>query len=200
MAAGPRAFAGMSGHSQVSERTAAPDIVSNRQARKWSRREMLARALWEVLSVPLFSWTPRIFWAWRRGVLRLFGASIGPGVHIHPSVRITIPWNLTIGANVGIGDGAILYALGPISIGDNSTVSQYAHLCAGTHDFRGPDMSLLKPRIEIGEGAWICADAFIGPGVRVGAMSVVSARGVVMRDVQGAAIVRGNPAEVVGTR
>lgn len=180
--------------------TETPDIVSNRLERKWSRREILARGLWEILSVPFFRCTPRVLWGWRRWVLRLFGATIGTGVRIHPSVRITIPWNLTVGANVGIGDGAILYALGPISVGANSTISQYAHLCAGTHDFRGLDMRLLKPPIEIGEGAWICADAFVGPGVRVGALAVVGARAVVVRDVPNRIIVRGNPAEVVDTR
>ena len=133
-------------------------------------------------------------------LLRLFGARAGAHARIHPSVRITMPWNLNIGSYASIGDRAILYALGSITVGANATVSQYAHLCAGTHDHLRPDMPLLKPPITIGAGAWICADAFIGPGVSVGEMAVVGARAVVVKDVAAHMIVAGNPARVVGER
>jgi putative colanic acid biosynthesis acetyltransferase WcaF len=109
-------------------------------------------------------------------------------------VRITIPWNLEVGDEAAIGDRVILYALGPIRIGRQATISQLAHLCAGTHDFTRPDMPLVKLPIEIGEGAWICADAFIGPGVVVGTRAVAGARAVVMKDVEPGVIVVGNPA------
>jgi putative colanic acid biosynthesis acetyltransferase WcaF len=133
-------------------------------------------------------------------LLRLFGAQIGRNVHIHPSVYITIPWNLSIGDKTAVGDRVILYALGPIVIGECVTVSQYAHLCAGTHDWRDPVMRLIKTPITIGNGAWICADAFIGPGVTVGARAIVGARAVTMRNVAPGAIVSGNPATQFGRR
>ncbi len=169
------------------------DITANRAARKWSRRAQAGRLLW-ALAQPLFSLSPRPCWAWRRALLRAFGARIGRGVHILPSVRITIPWNLEVGDEAAIGDRVIVYALGPIRIGRQATVSQHAHLCAGTHDFTRPDMPLVKLPIEIGEGAWICADAFIGPGVVVGARAVAGARAVVMKAVEPGMIVVGNPA------
>jgi len=176
------------------------DIAANRASKKWSRRELIGRALWELFSLPLFAWTPRPFWAWRRAVLRLFGAHIGREVHLHPSVRITVPWNLDLADAVAIGDGAILYALGPIRIEKGASVSQYAHLCAGTHDHTRSDLPLLKLPITIGSGAWICADAFVGPGVTVEELAVVGARAVVVRDVPARAIVVGNPARKVGER
>jgi len=176
------------------------DISANRAARKWSPAELVGRAAWEAFRGPLFAWTPRQAWFWRRWMLRLFGAKIGRRVHIHPSVRIAVPWNLQIGDNSAIGDHAILYSLGPICIGRDATVSQGAHLCAGTHDFRKPDMPLLKQPITIGDGAWICADAFVGPNVHVGKMSVVGARAVLVRDVPANVIVAGNPGKVVGER
>ncbi|MER8423318.1 colanic acid biosynthesis acetyltransferase WcaF [Mesorhizobium sp. M1403] len=175
------------------------DVAGNRAARKWSRRELAGRFFWD-LSRPLFAWSPRPFWGWRRAVLRLFGARIGREVHIYPTVRITIPWNLTIGDQSAVGDRAILYALGPISLGDRVTVSQGAHLCAGTHDYRDPTMPLEKRPIVIGSGAWICADAFIGPGVTVGASAIAGARSVVMKNVDEKTIVVGNPAKKVGLR
>jgi len=176
------------------------DVAAIRRASKWSGRELLGRALWEI-AYPFFSWSPRpLFWGWRRSMLRLFGAKIGRAVHVHPSVKIAVPWNLTIHDDVGIGDGAILYSLGPITIGSGATVSQFAHLCAGTHDYRRADMPLEKLPISVGEGAWICADAYVGPGVTVGDYAIVGARAVVVRNVAAHTIVAGNPARVIRER
>ena len=175
------------------------DVEANRTARKWSRNELIGRMLWD-LAHPLFAFSPRPLWCWRRALLRLFGARIGRQVHIYPTVRITIPWNLSIGKDSAIGDRAIVYALGPISIGERATISQGAHLCAGSHDYGDPTMPLLKPPIVIGNEAWICADAFVGPGVTVGPRAIVGARCVVMKDVATDLIVAGNPARIVKSR
>ena len=181
--------------------TGAPhtDVATNRAARKWTRREQAARVLW-ALATPLFRLSPRPLWGWRRALLRAFGATVGPGVHVYPTARITMPWNLTLGANAAVGDRAILYALGPIRLGARATVSQYAHLCAGSHDWRAPAMPLTKPPIAIGADAWICADAFVGPGVTLGAGTILGARAVAMKDTPPGAILAGNPARQIGTR
>lgn len=175
---------------------AALDVEVNRQARKWTRKELIGRVLWGAAH-PLFAWSPRPLWGWRRALLRLFGARIGTAVHVYPSVRITIPWHLCIGDQSAIGDRAIIYALGPISLGRQVTVSQGAHLCAGTHDWRRPDRPLLKVPIRIGDGVWIAADAFIGPGVTVGEGAIVGARAVAMKDVPPQTTVIGNPARAL---
>ncbi len=175
------------------------DVAANRRAQKWTRKELLARACWE-LAHPLFAWSPRPLWGWRRCLLRLFGAKIRRGVHIYPTVRIKIPWNLTVGSQSAIGDRVIVYALGPVSLGDRVTISQGAHLCAGTHDWRLPGMPLLKLPIAVGDDAWICADAFIGPGVTVGQGAIVGARAVAMKDVAAGTTVVGNPARPLERR
>jgi len=175
------------------------DIQSNRAATKWSTAELAGRALWGLVS-PLFRWSPRLCWGWRNLLLRTFGAGIGRHVQIHPSARIFIPWNLKVGDWSSIGFDALIYNLGPVEIGSKVTISQRAHLCAGSHDFRDPAMPLLKPSVTIGDEAWICTDAFVGPGVKIGSSAVVGARAVVVKDVSAAAIVAGNPARQVGTR
>jgi putative colanic acid biosynthesis acetyltransferase WcaF len=175
------------------------DIAANRRAAKWTRGELLGRVLWGLTGL-LFSLSPRPFWGWRNFLLRLFGARIGRHVRIYPTVRIAIPWNLSVGDHAAIGDGAILYSLGPIHIGPAVTISQYAHICAGTHDYRRPELPLVKPPISIEEGAWICADAFVGPNVTVSAFAIVGACAVVTRNVEAWTIVGGNPARVISTR
>ena len=175
------------------------DIAANRRAAKWTRRELFRRFLWE-LAQPVLHLIPRHFWGLRRWLLRLFGAQVGREVRIHRTVRIAIPWTLRIDDEAAIGDWVQIYNLGQISIGAQATVSQGAHLCAGTHDHRRLDLPLVKCTIEIGRGAWICADAFVGPDVTVGDFAIVGARAVVVRDVAPGAIVAGNPARVVGQR
>jgi putative colanic acid biosynthesis acetyltransferase WcaF len=133
-------------------------------------------------------------------LLKLFGATVGQQVHIHPTVRIAIPWHLKIGSFAAIGDGVRIYNLGDVTIGDRVCVSQGAHLCAGTHDYRRRDMPLIKSPVCIMDDAWICADAFVGPGVTVGRAAIVGARAVALRDVGEGTIVQGNPAIFIRER
>ena len=174
------------------------DVKKNRASRKWSAKERAGRVLWG-LAHPFFRFSPRLLWGWRRFMLRLFGADIGRGVQVYPTARITIPWNITIADDGSIGDHAILYALGPIALGERTTVSQYGHLCAGSHDWRSPEVQLTKPPIVVGNDVWICADAFVGPGVTIGDGAVVGARAVVMKDVAPSAVMSGNPAKQIGS-
>ena len=175
------------------------DTATNRGQTKYARREQVMRVLWS-LARPLFRFSPRPMFGWRRWLLRRFGATVGRQVNIYGSAHVYLPWNLEIGDWSSVGEHALIYSLGPIRIGCHVTVSQRAHLCAGTHDHTRPDLPLRKPPIGIGDQAWICADAYIGPGVTVGEGAVVGARAVVVRDVGPWEIVAGNPARLVKMR
>ena len=173
-------------------------VIRNRSTRKWTRKELAGRVVWRLVS-PAFRFSPRPLWGWRRVMLRAFGAQVGESVHVYPSVRISIPWNLVLKEQCAVSDRAILYALGPITVGARSTVSQGAHICAGTHDISRPDRPLLKTPVTIADDVWIAADAFVGPGVTVGAGAIVGARSVVMKDVEPGCVVAGNPARKIRT-
>ena len=175
------------------------NIDGNRAERKYSRGEQLQRILW-ALATPLFRYSPRVCFGWRSFLLRLFGARVGRDTHIYNSAIIYMPWNLTIGDQSCIGEWALVYSLGPVSIGNRTTISQRVHLCAGTHDYTDPTLPLLRPPIAIDDQAWVCADAFVGPGVTIGEGAVVGARAVVTRDVESWVIVAGNPARKIKQR
>lgn len=176
------------------------NVAKARKARNWTRRELFGRALWAVVW-PLFRLTPRpFFWGWRAFLLRRFGARIGSNVNISPNVRIAIPWNLEIGDYSALGDGVWVYNLGRITIGRQVTVSQRAHLCGGSHDYESPTRELQKLPISIGDMAWICTEAYVGPGVTVGEGAVVGARAVATRDVEAWTVVAGNPCKFVKIR
>jgi putative colanic acid biosynthesis acetyltransferase WcaF len=175
------------------------DIAANRAAEKYRPAELARRVLW-MAGQRLFRASPRPAFGFRVALLRLFGAEIGQGVHVYPSATIYFPWKLRVGDWSAIGEDALIYNLGPVTLGANVTVSQRAHLCAGTHDYNDPAMPLLKPPIDVGDQAWICADAFVGPSVSVGEGAVVGARAVAMKDVPPWTVVAGNPARVVKQR
>ena len=175
------------------------DIQAARTARPYSRKEYVGRVLW-MLAWPLFRLSPRPFFGWRRFMLRCFGASVGRQVHIYPSARVEIPWNLRIGDEASIGENVLVYSLGLVEIGPRTTISHNAHLCAGTHDYRKHGLPLLRLPIRIGADAWICAQSFVGPGVVVGDGAVVGACAVVMGPVDPWVVVSGNPARFVKQR
>ena len=175
------------------------DIQANRAARKYSRGEMLRRVAW-MIGQPLFRFSPRTLFAWRRWLLRLFGARIGEHVNVYSTATIYMPWNLTVKDWSAIGEHAYIYNLGPITIGKHVTISQRAHLCAGTHDYTRADLPLVKPPIRVDDFVWICADAFVGPGVTVGEGAVIGARAVITRDVEPWAVMAGNPARFIKRR
>ncbi len=174
-------------------------IETNRQASKYTRKEQMLRVLW-ILGAWVFRCSPRPCFGFRRWLLKLYGASVGANVNVYPSANVYFPWNLTIGDWSSIGEWALIYNLGPVTIGSRATVSQRSHLCAGTHDYTDPTMPLIKKPIVIGDDCWICADAFVGPGVSVGDGAVVGARAVVVKDVPPWSVVAGNPARHIRTR
>lgn len=76
-------------------------------------------------------------------VLRLFGAKIGKGVVIKPSVNIKYPWNLKIGDYVWIGENVWIDNLVEVSIGDNVCISQGAMLLCGNHNYKKTSFDLM---------------------------------------------------------
>src|SRR5437773_4193610 len=129
----------------------------------WQNRA--ARVLWGIVYTLMFRPSPRPFHAWRRFLLRCFGAQIGQGCHVYPKAIVWAPWNLECGYEVGVADGAILYNQATIRLGYRCVISQGSHLCTGTHDYESPNFTLLAKPIFVGAQAWIAAECFIHPGV-----------------------------------
>jgi putative colanic acid biosynthesis acetyltransferase WcaF len=156
--------------------------------------------LWWFGWLLLYRPTPRPMHAWRRMVLRLFGARVARDAHPYPAARIWAPWNLRMDVASCLSDHVDCYCVAPVTIGPYATVSQYSYLCSASHDYRDPTLPLVIAPIVIGQDAWVAADVFIGPGVLVGTGAVVGARSTVTHDVPAWAVVAGSPAVVRGRR
>ena len=180
--------------------TTADAPLRAREQSPWSFGMKVRRVLWMFAQGMLFRCSFHNWYAWRRVVLRAFGATVGPRVRIRPTARVEMPWNLDLGEGAIVGDYAILYSLGKITVGRFSVISQYSHLCAGTHDHTKRSFPLLCQPITIGRETWIAADVFVGPGVTVGDRSVIGARSSVFSDIPPDVIAAGTPAKVLKPR
>lgn len=163
-------------------------------------RGLPAVQLWRVVQATLFAWSPWCIDGWRRWLLRLFGAEVGRGVVIRPSVRVTYPWRVSIGDNAWIGEDVVLYSLAAIEIGADAVVSQRSYLCAGSHDPADPAFPIFGKPIVIGPEAWLATDVFVAPGVVIGRGAVVGARSSVFGDLPEGMICYGAPAQPVRPR
>ncbi|MGP1309972.1 MAG: WcaF family extracellular polysaccharide biosynthesis acetyltransferase [Phycisphaerales bacterium] len=191
--------AGRSETGAAAKQRAEVDPLSRRMS-PYSFGEKVRRALWMLFGQPAMRLSFHNWYGLRAAWLRLFGARIGRHVRIRPTVKIEQPWNLTIGDNSSVGDHAILYCLGRVTIGSNVSVSQYAHLCAGSHDYTRADLPLLKPPVTIEDDVWIAADVFVGPNVTIGRGAVIGARASVFKNLEGGAVYGGEPARALRER
>jgi putative colanic acid biosynthesis acetyltransferase WcaF len=172
-----------------SRRSISPNIPSPH-----SLQNKLFRCIWGFVWLFLFRLSPKIFHGWRCFLLRLFGAKIGKGVCVYPSVKIWLPKNLKMADNSCLAAHVDCYNVEKITIGENSTVTQYSYLCTTTHDITHIEMPLITGPIIVEEQVWVGADVYIGLGVRIGQGAVVGARSSVYKNVAPWTVVGGNPA------
>lgn len=159
------------------------------------------RQLWNWVWLVLFRPSPRPCHAWRGFLLKTFGAKLGRHVHVYPGARIWAPWNLKIGSHVGVADNVIIYNMDKVEIGDYCVISQGAHICGGSHDYNSANFQLTAAPIILYPYVWVCADAFIGPGVTIPRGVVVGARSVVSRSLPDEwSVYAGSPAKKIGAR
>ena len=170
--------------------------------RPYPRSEVARRLLWSLVQASVFRWSPRPLHRFRVWLLALFGARlIQPStIRIYPTAQVTFPWKLTVHPHAMIGPHVHLYNLAPVTLGRGTLLSQYCHLCAGTHDYSLWSMPLVAKPIELGANVWLGADVFVGPGVRIGDLCVVGARSVVVKDQPERMVCAGHPCQPLKPR
>jgi putative colanic acid biosynthesis acetyltransferase WcaF len=182
---------------QHDEHDVTTDIPQPRQRvfLQQSFSERFLSVLWTVSRYTLFRFSPGFAHRWRVFLLNLFGAHIHGSARISPSVHIDFPWNLTVEPHVTICHEVIINCMGRVRIGERTRISQYAHICAGTHDYQRRDMGIVRCPITIGRQVWIAADAFVGPNVTIGDGCMLAARSSAFGDLPAGQICVGEPAE-----
>jgi putative colanic acid biosynthesis acetyltransferase WcaF len=135
---------------------------------------LVAFSFWWLVSDLFFvnSFAPRLI---RPIILRIFGAKVGTGVNIRRGVRVHFPWNLEIGDDCWIGEEVWIINHEKVTIGSDVCISQRSIICSGGHDYRSTSLEYAHKPVTIKDGAWVCLDAKVLPGVTIGECSVVSA-------------------------
>lgn len=166
-----------------------------------SRKHQVVRMLWSIVWGLFARPLPRsVGSGWKRFLLRLFGARIHPTAVVYSSAKVYYPANLVMEKYACLASDVDCYNVAPITIGENSTVSQGAFLCTASHDITNPLNPLITAPIIIEDQAWVAAGAFVGMGVTIGQGAVVGARAAVFKSVDPWTIVGGNPAKFIKKR
>lgn len=156
--------------------------------------------LWIIISFIIFrpSWIvimrPKVF------ILKLFGAKIGKGLVIKPSVNIKFPWKLKIGNNVWIGENVWIDNLDNVLIKDDVCISQGALLLTGNHDYTLSSFDYRNAPIHLENGVWIGAKSVVCPGVVCKSHSILAVGSIATKQLQSYTIYQGNPAREVRKR
>jgi putative colanic acid biosynthesis acetyltransferase WcaF len=158
------------------------------------------RMLWFIANAVFFKSSLFPFSRLKVFLLQLFGAKVGNGVTIKPTVNIKYPWNLKIGENTWIGENVWIDNLGDVVIGNNVCISQGSLLLCGNHNYKKTTFGLIVGNIEIEEGVWIGAKSIVCPGVTCKSHSVLSTGSVATKNLEPYGIYQGNPANKVKER
>jgi len=127
-------------------------------------------------------------------ILRAFGASIGSGVVIKPSVNIKYPWKLKIGDHSWIGENVWIDNLAEVTLGQHVCLSQGAMLLTGNHNYKKTGFDLVIGKIVLQNGVWIGAKSIVAPGVICHTHAVLAVQSVANKNLEPYTIYQGNPA------
>lgn len=144
---------------------------------------------------------------------RLFGNTLPPkGIRIGDRFVIredaylsATDGEISIGNDCFIGPQVVMYGNGGVFIGNKVLIA--AHVCIASINHRHGDVTkpiadqgLELAPVEIGDGAWIGANATIVPGVQIGEGAVIGAGAVVHRSVPAYCVAVGSPLRILKHR
>jgi putative colanic acid biosynthesis acetyltransferase WcaF len=154
----------------------------------------LKQVAWYFTNIIFFKNSFNIFSGLKVRLLKTFGAELGEGVVIKPSVNIKFPWKLRVGDHSWIGEDVWIDNLSEVRIGRNVTLSQGSLLLTGTHDHSKTSFDFLSYPIVLEDGVWIGARAVVAGGITCGTHSILGLNSVAEKDLEPYTIYKGNPA------
>ena len=115
---------------------------------------------------------------------------------------------IIFGRDVRINSTCHIGAINRVEIGDECLLGSHVTIIDHAHGRNAPEELEIHPsrrnlyskgEVVIGRRCWICENAVILPGVRIGDGCVIGANAVVTKDVPDYCVAAGNPARVVRT-
>lgn len=127
------------------------------------------------------------------------------GSELDKRFEIRHPNNLSIGYKSVVSGDLFINALGGVKIGKYCHIAKGLTIYSHNHNWKSEefipydDKNILKS-VRIGDCVWIGCNVTISPGVQIGNGAIISSGAVVFGEIPPCAIVRGNPANVIGFR
>ena len=174
-----------------------------RKANHKPLRERVKQRIWKVVQMIGFRLSPFFARRWREFLFRLFGGRVGDKgdrISLARTCVIGNPWNITIGDGSSIGEYADLRASTTLVIGKNVCISSGVKIHGASHRIESSTFDYFTLPVHIGDSVWIAEDAIILPGVVIGEGAVIGAGSVVTKDVPPWTVVAGNPARIIRRR
>ena len=160
---------------------------------------IIIKLIWDFFGKPILSCSfPGTYW--RKFILRIFGARIGKGGKIKNNIKISEPWNLSIGDHCWIGENVWIDNLASVKIGNRVCISQGVYLCTGNHNYKKDLFNLILEKIVIEDDCWIAAKSIIAPGSILKKGSVSFLGSVVSGILKEDGIYKGNPAKLLKSK
>ena len=122
----------------------------------------------------------------------------GPNIEIYGEGKLEIGENSYIGSlsTIQLHENQIVYIGKGCNISHNVRIYTSSKIPDG--DFKNKmDLPLKKGDVIIGDYAWIGANVFINPGIKIGENAVVGANSVVTKDIEAYSIYGGVPAKFI---
>lgn len=119
--------------------------------------------------------------------------------------EIRHPENLFIGNQTAITGDCFINAYGGVKIGNYCHIAKGLTIYSHNHNWKSEsfipyDEKSIKKPVYIGNCVWIGANVTISPGAEIEDGVIISTGSVVFGHIPRCAIIRGNPAQIVGYR
>lgn len=132
--------------------------------------------------------------------------TIGDNVNIWPNVMFHGNGKISIGNNVAIGNGTVIYAQesGGVTIGDNVSIAAQCYIIDSNHGIEKATL-ICKQHSQakatyIGNDVWIAAGCKIVSGAKLNDGCVIGANSVVNSEIEANGVAVGSPARVIKYR
>ncbi len=127
------------------------------------------------------------------------------GPDLNKNFIINFPRKLHIGDGTVINGDLYINAFGDVSIGKYCHIAKGLTIFSHNHNWKSlehipyDNKEILKP-VYIGDAVWIGANVTIAPGSIINEGAIISLGSVIFGTVEKCAIMRGNPAIIIGYR
>lgn len=127
------------------------------------------------------------------------------GSELNRRFEIRCSKKLKIGFHTAIAGDCFINARGGVTIGRYCHIAKGLTIYSHNHNWRSVDCipyddKCIEKPVYIGDCVWIGANVTISPGTIIGDGVIVSSGSVVFGEIPKCAIIRGNPAQIIGYR